>query len=59
MDGKDRDGLHFKKLASIFQVLVPTFNAKPKLYHGLLYLQKIDWCISPKFHGNVFGSSKG
>ena len=41
-DGKDGVGLH------LFKVLVPIFNAKPKMYHGLLFLQKIDWCVSLK-----------
>ena len=25
----------------MFKVLVPIFKAKPKLYHGLLFLQKL------------------
>ena len=28
------------------------------MYHGLLFLQKIDRSLSPKFQGDVFRSSK-
>lgn len=28
------------------------------MYHRLISLQEIDWCLSPKFQGNVFGPRK-
>ena len=28
------------------------------MYHGLLFLQKIDLCLSPQIQGNVSGSSE-
>ena len=41
-------------------VVAPIIKAKLKMNHGLLFLpKKKDSCISPKFQGNVFGSSKG
>ena len=58
------DGLDFEKFSLIekfslncLQFSDPSLlKAKPKMYHGLLFLQKIDWCLSPKFRGNVFPS---
>lgn len=43
------DGLYFEK----FNVLEPVFKAKPKMNHGLLFLEKIDLCLSPEFQGNI------
>ena len=37
-DGKDGDKCIFKNLASIFQSSRTIFKAKPKMYHGLLFL---------------------
>lgn len=48
-----------KHLASIFKVLVPNFKAKPKMYNGLLFLQKIDYFFVLNFQGDVFGLTKG
>ena len=50
------DELHFEKFSlNCSQFSDPSLlKAKPKMYHGLLFLQKIDWCLSPKFRGNVF-----
>ena len=53
-DGEDEDGLHFEKSS-----LLPIFKAKPKMYRGLLFLQKIYWGLSCIFQGNILGSSKG
>ena len=55
---KNEGGLHFEKFSLNFvKVLVP-IKAKPKMCHGLLFLQKIDRCLSPKFKGNFVGTSK-
>ena len=59
LDSKDGDGLHFEKSSLNFSVFVLFFKAKQKMNCGLLFLQKVDWCLNPKFQGNVFGSSKG
>ena len=41
-----------KNLAT--KVLVPILKAKPKLYHGFLFLRKIVWCLRAKFQGSKF-----
>jgi len=52
------DGLDFEKFSlNCSQFSDPSLlKAKPKMYQGLLLLQKNDWCLSPKFRGNVFPS---
>ena len=39
---RNEDGLHFEKFSLNFVKVFVPIKAKPKMYHGLLFLQKID-----------------
>ena len=48
-DCKDKEGLHFEKIyPQLFKVLHHLL-AKPKMYPGLLFLQKIDYVLVLNF----------
>ena len=48
----------FKNITLNLSVLEPFLRQNKKCTRNVLLLQKIDLCLSPKFQGNVSGSSK-
>ena len=48
----------FKNITLNFSVLEPFLRQNKKCTRNVLFLEKIDLCLSPNFQGNVSGSSK-
>ena len=46
-----------RNFSQFFKALVSIFKGKPKMCHGLLFLQKVDWSLSLKFLGNGSGKA--